>query len=105
MSTLIFLRVFAASRRVRGVVGGGIRVVWFATACLSFPADGSAAAGLRPAGPPLRLRSGQASAAVPTKEITTNAPVHLAGVDSIIQQAIADGLPGAVLVVGHDGRV
>jgi uncharacterized protein YbbC (DUF1343 family)/CubicO group peptidase (beta-lactamase class C family) len=33
-------------------------------------------------------------------------PVHLAGVDSIIQQAIADGnIPGAVLVVGHDGKV
>ena len=33
-------------------------------------------------------------------------PVHLAGVDLIIQQAIADGnIPGAVLVVGHDGKV
>ncbi len=32
--------------------------------------------------------------------------MHLAGVDSIIQQAIADGnIPGAVLVVGHDGKV
>jgi CubicO group peptidase (beta-lactamase class C family) len=33
-------------------------------------------------------------------------PVHLGAVDSIIQQAIADGnIPGAVLVVGHDGKV
>jgi len=32
--------------------------------------------------------------------------VHLSGVDSIIQQAVADGnIPGAVLVVGHDGKV
>ena len=33
-------------------------------------------------------------------------PVKLNGVDSIINQAIADGnIPGAVLVVGHDGKV
>ncbi len=33
-------------------------------------------------------------------------PVRLSAVDSIIQQAIADGnIPGAVLVVGHDGKV
>jgi uncharacterized protein YbbC (DUF1343 family)/CubicO group peptidase (beta-lactamase class C family) len=33
-------------------------------------------------------------------------PVKLSGVDSIINQAIADGsIPGAVLVVGHDGEV
>lgn len=33
-------------------------------------------------------------------------PVKLSGVDSIINQAIADGnIPGAVLVVGHDGKV
>jgi uncharacterized protein YbbC (DUF1343 family)/CubicO group peptidase (beta-lactamase class C family) len=32
--------------------------------------------------------------------------VRLAAVDSIIQQAIADGsIPGAVLIVGHDGKV
>jgi uncharacterized protein YbbC (DUF1343 family)/CubicO group peptidase (beta-lactamase class C family) len=31
---------------------------------------------------------------------------HLGGVDSIIEQAVADGnIPGAVLVVGHDGAV
>jgi len=34
------------------------------------------------------------------------APVHFGAVDTIIQQAIADGsIPGAVLVVGHDGQV
>jgi uncharacterized protein YbbC (DUF1343 family)/CubicO group peptidase (beta-lactamase class C family) len=34
------------------------------------------------------------------------ASVHLTAVDAIIQQSIADGnIPGAVLVVGHDGRV
>ncbi len=64
---------------------GGAVVVWFATACLSFSTEGSAA--------------------VPTRESAAAAPVHLGGVDSIIQQAIADGLPGAVLVVGHDERV
>ena len=32
--------------------------------------------------------------------------VRLVGVDSVIQQAIADGnIPGAVLLVGHDGKV
>ena len=34
------------------------------------------------------------------------APVRLSAVDSIIQQAIADhNIPGAVLVVGHDGKI
>jgi uncharacterized protein YbbC (DUF1343 family)/CubicO group peptidase (beta-lactamase class C family) len=82
MSKLIISRIFGASRRA---LGGALLVVWFATACLSFSTDGSAA--------------------VLTKESPATAPVHLAGVDSVIQQAIADGLPGAVLVVGHDGRV
>jgi uncharacterized protein YbbC (DUF1343 family)/CubicO group peptidase (beta-lactamase class C family) len=37
---------------------------------------------------------------------TGAATVHLAAVDAVIQQAIADGnIPGAVLVVGHDGKV
>ena len=36
----------------------------------------------------------------------TSNPVKLNGVDSIINQAIADGnIPGAVLLVGHDGKV
>ena len=34
------------------------------------------------------------------------APVRMAGVDTIIQQAISDNnVPGAVLVVGHNGSV
>jgi uncharacterized protein YbbC (DUF1343 family)/CubicO group peptidase (beta-lactamase class C family) len=43
----------------------------------------------------------------PTHASATAAnPVKLSGVDSIINQAIADGnIPGAVLVVGHDGKV
>jgi CubicO group peptidase (beta-lactamase class C family) len=33
-------------------------------------------------------------------------PVRLGAVDSIIEQAVADGnIPGAVLLVGHDGKV
>jgi len=46
--------------------------------------------GLRP--------DGQPGAAVPTRTLSS--------VDSIIQSAISDGtIPGAVLIVGHDGRV
>ena len=58
------------------------------------------------------LRStGQQGAALPTSSpahATTAGPkaVRLSGADSIIQQAIADGnIPGAVLVVGHNGAV
>ena len=37
---------------------------------------------------------------------TSSAITRLAGVDSVIEQAIADGnIPGAVLLVGHDGAV
>ena len=36
----------------------------------------------------------------------SSALTHLGGVDSIIEQAVADGnIPGAVLVVGHNGAV
>jgi len=43
------------------------------------------------------LAAGQAS---------TTSPVRLGAVDSIIQQAVADhNIPGAVLVMGHDGKV
>lgn len=31
--------------------------------------------------------------------------MRLGGVDSVIEQAMADGLPGAVLIVGHNGTV
>jgi len=53
---------------------------------------GAQAAGPRPAGQP--------GTAVPASS------VKMAAVDAIIQQAIADGsIPGAVLEVGHDGKV
>lgn len=40
-----------------------------------------------------------------TTHATSN-PVRLGAVDSIIEQAVAEGnIPGAVLLVGHDGRV
>lgn len=44
---------------------------------------------------------------VPASAVSSQAPaVRLSGVDSIIQQSIADGnIPGAVLVVGHNGSV
>lgn len=43
----------------------------------------------------------------PASAVSSQAPaVRLSGVDSIIQQSIADGnIPGAVLVVGHNGAV
>src|SRR5580693_4336208 len=54
-----------------------------------------------------------ATAAVPhtvgppsTAAVADASPVRLAAVDAIIQQAIADGnIPGAVLIVGHNGKV
>jgi uncharacterized protein YbbC (DUF1343 family)/CubicO group peptidase (beta-lactamase class C family) len=65
--------------------------------CLSLCAEGGADAGLRPAGQP--------GAADPTSSAATAASVRLSTVDAVIQKAIADGLPGAVLVVGHNGTV
>ncbi|MGA8620342.1 MAG: exo-beta-N-acetylmuramidase NamZ domain-containing protein [Candidatus Sulfotelmatobacter sp.] len=59
--------------------------------CLTFYKDARAAAP-RP--------DGQPAAVVPTRAVTLQA------VDGVIQQAIADGnIPGAVLVVGHEGHV
>jgi uncharacterized protein YbbC (DUF1343 family)/CubicO group peptidase (beta-lactamase class C family) len=52
------------------------------------------------------LRSAGAVPASPTSTPGAASPVKLSGVDAIIQQAIADGnIPGAVLVVGHNGSV
>src|ERR1041385_3694600 len=82
MSKFVLPKNFGASRRV---LNGAVLVFCFAAPCLSFSTDGSAP--------------------VPTKESVAAAAVHLSGVDSVIQQAIADGVPGAVLVVGHDGKV
>jgi uncharacterized protein YbbC (DUF1343 family)/CubicO group peptidase (beta-lactamase class C family) len=47
-----------------------------------------------------------AEAVVVSTSSTPATAVRLAAVDSIIQQAVSDGnIPGAVLVVGHDGAV
>ena len=44
--------------------------------------------------------------AAPAARGTPSNPVKLSAVDAVIQQAIAEGnIPGAVLVVGHDGKV
>jgi uncharacterized protein YbbC (DUF1343 family)/CubicO group peptidase (beta-lactamase class C family) len=61
-------------------------------------AEFSAAAGLRPSGPP--------GAAVLTSSSAADTAVRLGAVDSVIEQAVAAGnIPGAVLLVGHDGKV
>lgn len=50
--------------------------------------------------------AGKPGADVPTSAVGSAATVHLPAVDTVIQQAIADGsIPGAVLVVGHNGQV
>ena len=44
--------------------------------------------------------------AMATSKRSNSSSVKLGAVDSIIQQAIADGnIPGAVLIVGHDGKL
>jgi uncharacterized protein YbbC (DUF1343 family)/CubicO group peptidase (beta-lactamase class C family) len=49
---------------------------------------------------------GQLEPASKKASMPDESDVRLSGVDSIIGQAIADGnMPGAVLVVGHDGKV
>jgi uncharacterized protein YbbC (DUF1343 family)/CubicO group peptidase (beta-lactamase class C family) len=56
-----------------------------------------------PAGPPAPDQAG-----VPPRSTSATAsnPVKLSAVDAVIQQAIADNnIPGAVLLVGHDGKV
>jgi uncharacterized protein YbbC (DUF1343 family)/CubicO group peptidase (beta-lactamase class C family) len=46
------------------------------------------------------------SDAQPVPPAADVSPVHLAAVDAIIEQAIADkNIPGAVLIVGHNGKV
>src|SRR6476661_2917337 len=48
----------------------------------------------------------QASTKAPAKAAAPKPDVQLGAVDSIINQAIAEGnIPGAVLVVGHNGKV
>jgi uncharacterized protein YbbC (DUF1343 family)/CubicO group peptidase (beta-lactamase class C family) len=74
-----------------------------ASPVLGRPVGGDAAVEssvLRTDGQSLRLLSGQAGAVVPTHALA------LPAVDAAIEQAIQDGqIPGAVLVVGHNGTV
>jgi uncharacterized protein YbbC (DUF1343 family)/CubicO group peptidase (beta-lactamase class C family) len=50
--------------------------------------------------------SSQKTSAAATKGAAVPAPVRMGAVDAIIQQAILEGnIPGAVLVVGHNGKV
>ncbi len=60
---------------------------------------------MRPAGQPGAAVPTSVASKSPTSSVASTA-VRLGAVDSIIQQAIADGnIPGAVLVVGHNGTV
>jgi len=97
--------------------GAPIGVLLLAVCAFAVCAENCAAAGLRPGEQPpstssrqaLRLRSGQTWqtwAAVSESSSVPTTAVRLGAVDSIIQQAIADGnIPGAVLVVGHSGAL
>jgi uncharacterized protein YbbC (DUF1343 family)/CubicO group peptidase (beta-lactamase class C family) len=81
------------------------RIFFFACLLTLSSANAAAAseAGLFSAGQP----TGSTSASSSSSSSSTSAnPVRLREVDSIIQQAIADGnIPGAVLLVGHNGAV
>ena len=69
-----------------------------ATGSAAGSSDAGGASGLRPDGPFGSAQGGQPGAAVPTRAFPA--------VDAVIQNAISDGtIPGAVLVVGHDGSV
>jgi len=79
----------------------GASVVFVLVMALCFPSAGSAAAGLWPAGQPGAAVPTLETASTSTSSTAPAASVRLAGVDSIIQQAVAEGnIPGAVLVVG-----
>jgi len=84
------------------------RFLLMAAICCLVNREEADATGLRPDGQPastssgqaLRLSSGQGRATVPTRAVV------LPAVDAVIQQAISDGsIPGAVLIVGHNGQV
>ena len=54
----------------------------------------------------LSLIAATAQTAAPHKPLPPKPVVQLGAVDAIINQAIADGnIPGAVLVVGHNGKL
>src|SRR4051812_10130415 len=92
-----------ASPLARGPRGLACRFIPFATLvalviCASF---------LHATGNPVGLLAPDETGAVAASSTpSASSPVKLSNVDSVIQQAIADGnIPGAVLVVGHDGKV
>lgn len=102
-----------ASRRVRADwVLVGLLFILLLTAVGSPPlySEGSAGAGMGPSARPRACPELAEEAARPTSSSAGSAAegtaVRLGSVDSIIQQAISDGtIPGAVLVVGHNGAV
>jgi uncharacterized protein YbbC (DUF1343 family)/CubicO group peptidase (beta-lactamase class C family) len=102
MTTLSPARA-AKTRRKRSFIFLAVffLAVLFLAVCGLFVASlssASVAAGLRPPADPREGSSKSSTKAA--------APVSLGAVDSIIGKAIADGnLPGAVLVVGHNGSV
>ena len=82
----------------RAVLVNAILVMAIIASFLLTPATFAAAAAVPRLG-------GQPSAAA-TPASSDASPVRLAAVDAIIQQAIADGnIPGAVLIIGHNGKV
>ncbi len=94
MSKLIVSRISTSPSTRKD--GAAIPFAVLAVCCLSLHALGSAAA----------WPHGRPGAAVSTRTTAAAEVVRLGAVDSIIQTAITDGnIPGAVLVVGHDGRV
>src|SRR5579871_4556426 len=84
---------FARKRRENAAFLG---FVWRAALCTFFLS--AAASGL--------IADGRPTAVFPIASSAGTPAVRLGSVDSIIQQAIADkNIPGAVLLVGHDGKV
>jgi uncharacterized protein YbbC (DUF1343 family)/CubicO group peptidase (beta-lactamase class C family) len=94
-----------APGRFRRALLPGFAFVFIASICWSVTSSGSSgeASGLRP--------DGQATAEAPTSSKSAgaarrSAAPNFGAVDEVINAAIQDGtIPGAVLVVGHDGRV
>ncbi len=67
-------------------------VLWLAFACTA--GGQTSVAGGKASG---RRSDGQSKVALPTRA--------LSAVDAVIQQGISEGIPGAVLLVGHDGQI
>ncbi len=79
-------------------------ILLVAVCSLSLFGQNGAGAGQSPAGQP---KAAVPTSTQPVRSVSTSSTsVQLGGVDSIIQQAVADGtIPGAVLLVGHNGGV